>query len=129
MWRPLLKVAPSCRNADGIVLVSAEYNATLPPALTNLLDHFPPASYRHKPCSLVTYSMGNFGGCRAHVALLPFVNELGMVNRRNIATSPWNLVIVLLSRCASPPPSVFPWWTRLTWMMRATPRTRRSSST
>ncbi len=87
MWRPLLKVAPSCRNADGIVLVSAEYNATLPPALTNLLDHFPPASYRHKPCSLVTYSMGNFGGCRAHVALLPFVNELGMVNRRNIHIS------------------------------------------
>ncbi len=46
------------RNTHGIVLVSAEYNATIPPALTNLLDHFPPASYRHKPCSIVTYSLG-----------------------------------------------------------------------
>ena len=52
------------------MLVSAEYNCTIPPALT----------YRHKPCSVMTYSMGNFGGCRARVALLPFISELGMVN-------------------------------------------------
>ena len=29
------------------VIVTAEYNCSLPPALTNLLDYFPPASFRH----------------------------------------------------------------------------------
>lgn len=46
------------KEASGFVIVSAEYNCTIPPALTNLLDYFPPAAYRHKPASIVTYSMG-----------------------------------------------------------------------
>lgn len=45
-------------EASGFVIVSSEYNCTIPPALTNLLDYFPPAVYRHKPASIVTYSMG-----------------------------------------------------------------------
>jgi len=36
-----------------------EYNATICPALTNLMNFFPPAAYKHKPVSIVTYSMGN----------------------------------------------------------------------
>ncbi len=63
------------------MLVSSEYNGTIPPALTNLLDHFPPVSYRHKPCSVVTYASGGWGGCRARVAMLPFITELGMVTQ------------------------------------------------
>lgn len=55
-----MSVSFANRESSGLVLVSAEYNATAPPALTNLLDHFPPASYRHKPCSIVTYSLGKF---------------------------------------------------------------------
>ena len=47
------------KEANGFVIVSPEYNATIPPALTNLLDYFPPAvCYRHKPVSIVTYCMG-----------------------------------------------------------------------
>jgi len=69
----------SILSADGAIIVSAEYNCTLPPALTNMMDHFSPASYRHKPCGIVAYSMGTYGGVRASLALLPFINELGMV--------------------------------------------------
>ena len=47
-------------DASGFVIVSAEYNCAIPPALTNLLDYFPPADFRHKPASIVTYSMGEF---------------------------------------------------------------------
>lgn len=47
------------KEADAFVVVTAEYNCGLPPALSNMMDHFPPSSYRHRPCSIVTYSMGN----------------------------------------------------------------------
>jgi chromate reductase len=45
-------------QAAGFVIVCPEYNSTIPPALTNLLDYFPLGSYRHKPVSIVSYSMG-----------------------------------------------------------------------
>ena len=46
-------------KAAGFLLVSSEYNCTIPPALTNVLDHFSPDNYRHKPVSIATYSLGN----------------------------------------------------------------------
>merc|ERR1719238_1421738 len=67
------------KEASGFVIVSAEYNCTIPPALTNLLDHFPLSAYRHKPVSIVTYSKGPFGGVRCTVALRSFLGELGLV--------------------------------------------------
>merc|ERR1711935_154176 len=86
-FMPDQSVAPSwmtntmamLKEANGFVIVSAEYNCTIPPALTNLLDHFPLSAYRHKPASIITYSMGPFGGVWATVALRPFLSELGMV--------------------------------------------------
>jgi len=67
------------KEATGFVIVSAEYNSTIPPALTNLLDHFPLSAYRHKPVSIITYSKGPFGGVRCTVALRSFLGELGLV--------------------------------------------------
>merc|ERR1712142_901083 len=67
------------KEAQGFVIVTPEYNCSLPPALTNLLDHFPLPSYRHKPASIATYSMGNFGGARASALARPFLAELGLV--------------------------------------------------
>lgn len=46
------------KDADGYLLLSPEYNYTLSPALTNMIDHFPPSSFRHKPAGVVSYSMG-----------------------------------------------------------------------
>ena len=46
------------KESAGFVIVSAEYNCSIPPALTNLLNHFPLSAYRHKPVSIMTYSRG-----------------------------------------------------------------------
>jgi NAD(P)H-dependent FMN reductase len=46
------------KQADGFIIVSSEYNCGIPPALSNMMDYFPPSSYRHRPCGLVTYSLG-----------------------------------------------------------------------
>jgi len=46
------------KSADAVMVVSAEYNHSIPPALSNMLDHFPPASYAYKPSGIVCYSTG-----------------------------------------------------------------------
>ena len=57
LW--LVEANREIEEADGFVIVSSEYNCSIPPALSNMMDHFPPASYFHRPCSVVTYAMGN----------------------------------------------------------------------
>ncbi len=54
----LLEWNKKIQSADGFIMVSAEYNCGIPPALSNMLDHFPPASFRHRPCGIITYSLG-----------------------------------------------------------------------
>ncbi|KAK8391888.1 hypothetical protein O3P69_017482 [Scylla paramamosain] len=66
--------------ADGLVVVTPEYNCALPPALTATMDQFPPASYKHKPCGIVSYSVGSFAGVRAAALARPFLSELGMIS-------------------------------------------------
>ncbi len=62
--------------ADGFVVVSAEYNHSIPAALKNLLDHYQ-SEYFYKPSAIVTYSAGPFGGVRALVNLRAILAELG----------------------------------------------------
>lgn len=50
--------------ADGIVIVTPEYNHSYPGALKNLIDYLYP-EYEDKPFSFVTVSGGGFGGVRA----------------------------------------------------------------
>ncbi len=64
-------------ESDAIVLVSAEYNHSIPPALSNMLDYFM-EEFTHKPSAIVSYSGGTFGGVRAAVQLREMVAELGM---------------------------------------------------
>lgn len=66
------------RGADGFVIVSGEYNNSIPPALSNMMDHFY-KEYFHKPAGLVTYSSGRFSGARAGVQLRAFLGTLGMI--------------------------------------------------
>ncbi len=68
------------READAFVLVSAEYNHSLPPALTNMMNHFPLSSYKYIPSGIMTYSLGSFGGVRASVQARTFLGELGSPN-------------------------------------------------
>jgi NAD(P)H-dependent FMN reductase len=51
-------------NADGFILVTAEYNHSIPPALKNMLDHFT-VEFAYKACGIISYSDGAYGGVRA----------------------------------------------------------------
>lgn len=68
--------ASALRAADGFIIVSGEYNHSIPAALKNLLDHFQ-SEYHYKPSGIVTYSAGPFGGVRGLVNLRGILAELG----------------------------------------------------
>lgn len=63
--------------ADAYIVVSGEYNHTIPPALSNMLDYFL-EEYFWKPSAIVCYSAGSFGGVRAAMTLRAMLAELGM---------------------------------------------------
>ena len=69
-------VAAALREADGFIIVSGEYNHSIPPALKNLLDHFQ-KDYHYKPSGIVTYSAGPFAGLRGLANLRAILGELG----------------------------------------------------
>lgn len=70
-------LAEILEGADGFIVVSGEYNHSIPPALTNLMDYFQ-KEYYFKPAAIATYSSGNFAGVRAAMQLRAFLSELGM---------------------------------------------------
>ena len=73
----LERLAQLYRSVDGFLIVSAEYNHGIPPALKNLLDHFL-EEYFWRPSGIVCYSAGGFGGVRAAMQLRITLAELGM---------------------------------------------------
>lgn len=74
-------------NSDGVIILTGEYNHSLPPALTNILDHFQ-QEYVFKPAGIACYSAGNFGGMRAAVHLRAMAGELGMASISSILSFP-----------------------------------------
>jgi NAD(P)H-dependent FMN reductase len=74
---PLEQLAATYRAADAFVIVTGEYNHSMPPALMNLLDHFL-EEYFWRPSAIVSYSTGMFGGVRAAVQLRAPLCEMGM---------------------------------------------------
>jgi NAD(P)H-dependent FMN reductase len=74
---PLEDLASLYRATDAFVIVSGEYNHSVPPALSNLLDYFL-EEYFWRPSAIVCYSAGQFGGVRAAMQLRAMLCELGM---------------------------------------------------
>ena len=72
----LERLAARIRGADAFVVVSGEYNHSIPPALSNMLDHFL-EEYFWRPSAIVCYSAGAFGGVRAAMQLRAMLCELG----------------------------------------------------
>ncbi|GJQ62518.1 MAG: FMN reductase [Melioribacteraceae bacterium] len=72
----LVKLHDILDGADGFIIVSGEYNHSIPPALSNLMDYFQ-SEYLYKPSGIVSYSAGIFGGVRAAVHLRAYLAELG----------------------------------------------------
>jgi NAD(P)H-dependent FMN reductase len=83
----LEELAELYRGSDGFVIVTAEYNQSVPPALKNLLDHFL-EEYFWRPSTIVSYSAGRFGGVRAAVALRTILPELGMPSLPSVLAIP-----------------------------------------
>src|ERR1700733_12296943 len=81
------ELAELYRRADGFVIVTAEYNQSVPPALKNLLDHFL-EEYFWRPSTIVSYSAGRFAGVRAAVALRTILCELGMPSLPSVLSIP-----------------------------------------
>jgi NAD(P)H-dependent FMN reductase len=69
-------LAGQIREADAFIVVSGEYNHSIPPALSNLLDHYL-EEYFWRPSAIVCYSAGAFGGVRAAMQLRAMLCELG----------------------------------------------------
>jgi NAD(P)H-dependent FMN reductase len=64
-------------RADGLVIVSPEYNHSHSGLLKHVLDSCL-KEYVHKPAGIVGVSAGPFGGARGIQALLPVLRELGL---------------------------------------------------
>ncbi len=73
-------------EADGIVLVSPEYNHSYPGALKNLLDYLYP-EYDGKPFCYITVSGGGFGGVRAQEDLESLTVTLGGIPGPSLSVS------------------------------------------
>jgi NAD(P)H-dependent FMN reductase len=65
--------------ADALVIVTPEYNHSLPGLLKHILDSCL-KEYIHKASGIVGVSAGPFGGVRAIQDFLPVMRELGLVN-------------------------------------------------
>lgn len=64
-------------ESDGFILITAEYNHSIPPALSNLLNHFL-KEFNYKSCGIVGYSNGALGGARCIEQLRLMTASLGM---------------------------------------------------
>jgi NAD(P)H-dependent FMN reductase len=74
------KLAPLAElyaRVDGFCIVSAEYNHSVPPGLTNLINYFL-EEYFWRPSAIVCYSAASFGGVRAAMQLRALLPEVGM---------------------------------------------------
>lgn len=65
-------------RADGLVIVSPEYNHSFPGLLKHVLDSCL-KEYIHKPAGIAGVSAGPFGGARGIQSLVPVLRELGLV--------------------------------------------------
>ncbi|MBV1833439.1 NADPH-dependent FMN reductase [Novacetimonas pomaceti] len=83
---PVLAMAEAIRNADGVIIVTPEYNYSVPGVLKNAIDwlsRVTPQPLAAKPVAIQTASPGMIGGARAQYHLrqsLVFLNAF-VLNR------------------------------------------------
>jgi NAD(P)H-dependent FMN reductase len=74
-------------RADGFCIVSGEYNHSIQPGLSNLIDYFL-EDYFWRPSAIVCYSPRTFGGVRAAIQLRAMLAEVGMPSIPSIQPIP-----------------------------------------
>ncbi len=75
----MVKASQTIAAADAYIMIAGEYNATLQPGLSNMMDHFLP-EYAQKPVGIACYSPGALGGARVSMHIRPFTANLGMLS-------------------------------------------------
>ena len=83
----LEQLANLYERADGFAIVSGEYNHSVPPGLSNLLDYFL-EEYLYRPSAIVCYSSLSFGGVRGAMQLRALLAEIGMSSIPSIQPIP-----------------------------------------
>jgi len=84
------KLAPLAKlyaRADGFCIVSAEYNHSISPGLSNLIDYFL-EEYFFRPSAIISYSATPFGGVRGAMQLRALLAETGMPSIPSIQPIP-----------------------------------------
>jgi len=77
LHKKLAPLAELYARTDGYVVVTGEYNHSIPPALSNLIDYFI-EEYAFRPAAIVCYSVGAYGGVRAAMQLRALLPEVGL---------------------------------------------------
>jgi NAD(P)H-dependent FMN reductase len=83
----LQRLSRLIKSSDAVVVVSGEYNHSIQPALSNLLDHFL-EEWFWRPAAIACYSAGQFGGVRAAMQLRALLPEIGMPSIPSILAMP-----------------------------------------
>ena len=65
-------------KADGLFIVTPEYNHSFPGSLKRMLDS-ESKNYIHKPVAIAGASSGSWGGVRAVESLVPAMREMGLI--------------------------------------------------
>ena len=73
----LAPLAELYERVDGFAIVCAEYNHSVVPGLSNLIDYFL-EEYFYRPSAIIGYSTTPFGGMRAAMQLRALLPETGM---------------------------------------------------
>ena len=73
----LKKCTEKVAAADCYLIVTPEYNHSIPHGLTNMMNQFGGSKYSWKPSGCVCYSGTPIGGSRVGQALRPYLSELG----------------------------------------------------
>jgi NAD(P)H-dependent FMN reductase len=96
--------ADKIRQADGFIVVTAEYNHGYPAVLKNAIDWLFP-EWNQKPVAFVSY--GSVGGARAIEQLRQVAIELQMVPTKHAVHIPVDVYLAAMKETAPVNPDVF----------------------
>jgi NAD(P)H-dependent FMN reductase len=87
LYAKLKPLAELYARVDGFCIVAGEYNHSIQPGLSNLIDYFL-EEYFWRPSAIVCYSQRAFGGMRGAMQLRAMLAEVGMSSIPSIQPIP-----------------------------------------
>ncbi len=74
----IMDFAEKIKNADGVIIVTPEYNGGYPASLKNAIDLLYP-EWKRKPVAIATASNGPFGGAQVNTSLVFSLWKIGVL--------------------------------------------------